>query len=100
MDNDANWEYTRHFVLFINGCFSQLGWDDPTHWPTIPHACPKQDNKDDCGVFVMAYAEHLVFGRPMQFTQNDMWFYRQKIVHDIYYKQWENSGFLESLTDD
>ena len=71
MDNDADWEYTRHFVsvsplkyvlyifqhitfifaltyvksfvqvLFINGCFSQLGQDEPAHWPTIPHACPK-----------------------------------------------------------
>lgn len=56
--------------------------------------------RDDYGVFVMAYAEHLVLGRPMQFTQRDMWFYRQKVVHDIYYKQWENSGFLEFTIDD
>ena len=56
--------------------------------------------RDDCGVFVMAYAEHLVFERPTLLTQSDMWFYRQKIVHDIYYKQWENSGFLESTIDD
>ena len=56
--------------------------------------------RDDCEVFFMAYAEHLVLGWPMQFKQNDMWFYRQKIVHDVYYKQWENSGFLESMIDD
>ena len=56
--------------------------------------------RDDCGVFVMAYVEHLVFGQPMQFTQNDMWFYRQKIVHDVYYKQWDNSGFIKSTIVD
>ena len=48
----------------------------------------------------MAYAEHIILDRPMQFSQSDMWFYRQKIVHDVYYRQWENSGFLEHITDD
>ena len=41
----------------------------------------------NCGEFVMAYAKHLVLGRPMLFTQSDMWFYRQKTVHDVYNKQ-------------
>ncbi|KAJ8639455.1 hypothetical protein MRB53_016149 [Persea americana] len=72
LDNDADWEYIRHFVLFITKCFSQLGWDDPAHWPTVPHAYPKQDNEDDYGVFVMAYTEHLVLDRRMQFIQSNM----------------------------
>ncbi|RWR72993.1 hypothetical protein CKAN_00124200 [Cinnamomum micranthum f. kanehirae] len=100
LDSDVYWKYTRHFVLFITGVFSQLGWDNPAGLPIIPYECPKQDNTDDCELFVMAYAKHLLLGRPMQFTQSDMWFYRQKIIHDIFYKQWENSGFLECTTDD
>ncbi|RWR73353.1 serine/threonine-protein phosphatase 7 long form [Cinnamomum micranthum f. kanehirae] len=65
LDSDVYWKYTRHFVLFITGVFSQFGWDNPTGWPIIPYECPKQDNTDDCGLFVMAYAEHLLLGRPM-----------------------------------
>ncbi|KAJ8633025.1 hypothetical protein MRB53_026361 [Persea americana] len=47
-------------------------------------SCPQQGNSDDCGVFVMAIANHLARRHELRFTQADMWYFRQKIVHDKY----------------
>ncbi|KAJ8639642.1 hypothetical protein MRB53_016336 [Persea americana] len=55
---------------------------------------PRQGNSDDCGIFVMAVADHLVRGRAIKFSQSDMWFFRLKMVHDMYNNQvnrFENS---------
>ena len=43
------------------------GWQDGEHVPT-----PMQDNGDDCGVFVCTFAEHIMFDRPMEFSQDDI----------------------------
>lgn len=47
---------------------------------------------DDCGVFVMAIADHLARRRELGFTQADMWYFQQKIVHDIYHRQSKNAA--------
>ncbi|RWR95735.1 hypothetical protein CKAN_02509000 [Cinnamomum micranthum f. kanehirae] len=41
----------------------------------------------DCGIFTMANAEHVAYRRAIEYTQADIWYYRQKIVTDIYQKQ-------------
>lgn len=42
----------------------------------------------DCGIFVMAYAHHIALGLPMEFTKDDMYYFRAKIVSDIYVDQY------------
>ncbi|KAJ8644141.1 hypothetical protein MRB53_005889 [Persea americana] len=42
---------------------------------------------DDCGVFVLAIADHLARRHVLRFTQEDMWYFCQKIVHNIYHRQ-------------
>ena len=44
---------------------------------------PLQNNGCDCGVFALAFAEHLSRDAPLDFHQRDMPFFRQKIAADI-----------------
>eukprot|EP00268_Persea_americana_P051993 TRINITY_DN5796_c1_g1_i12.p2 TRINITY_DN5796_c1_g1~~TRINITY_DN5796_c1_g1_i12.p2 ORF type:complete len:119 (-),score=7.09 TRINITY_DN5796_c1_g1_i12:400-756(-) len=44
-------------------------------------------NDHDCGFFTVAYVEHIITHRHMNFNQKDMWYYRAKVVHDMYLQQ-------------
>lgn len=45
--------------------------------------CPQQRNGSDCGVFSCMNAEHLTRNAPLSFSQNDMPYFRQKMVLEI-----------------
>ena len=47
------------------------------------HEVPIQHNGCDCGVFALAFAEHLSRGAPLAFHQRDMQYFRTKIAADI-----------------
>ena len=49
---------------------------------SIPEV-PKQNNHDDCGVFVSAAVEHILAGKPLTYTQQDIPRLRQHIVYTI-----------------
>lgn len=51
---------------------------------------------DDCGVFVLAIADHLARCHVLRFTQEDMWYFCQKIVHNIYHRQLDRSAGHEA----
>ncbi|KAJ8621881.1 hypothetical protein MRB53_030410 [Persea americana] len=57
--------------------------------------CPQQDNINDCGIFVMAFAEHATYHHKVAFTQADIWYYCQKIVIDVYERQLEMADVEE-----
>lgn len=42
--------------------------------------CQSRTNKDDCGVFCLAYARSLVLKRPMNFGQKNMLYFRYKFA--------------------
>ena len=47
----------------------------------------------------MVYAQHIALGRAMGFKQSDMYYYRAKIVSDIYrdqYARWQMKRQMES----
>ena len=44
---------------------------------------PKQNNSDDCGVFVSATVEHILAGKPLTYTQQDIPRLRQHIAYTI-----------------
>lgn len=44
---------------------------------------PQQDNPYDCGVFSCMYAEFISRNQPIVFTQNDMRYFRMKMVYEI-----------------
>ena len=59
---------------------------DTSDWKkvTVPVSdCPQQGNSFDCGVFACMYAEHLTRDASLCFTQDDMPYFRQKMVIEI-----------------
>ena len=63
---------------------------------------PKQQNGNDCGVFVCAFAEHILLNKPMEFSQEDIYRARAHIAFtlisqgqvDYYIIQYSFSLFL------
>lgn len=45
--------------------------------------CPQQRNGSDCGVFSCMHAEHLTRNAPLKFSQNEMPYFRQKMILEI-----------------
>lgn len=45
--------------------------------------CPQQRNGSDCGVFSCMHAEHLTRNASLKFSQNEMPYFRQKMVLEI-----------------
>jgi hypothetical protein len=45
--------------------------------------CPRQQNGFDCGVFALQCAEYEGRGAPYKFSQDDMPYYRMRIVADL-----------------
>ncbi|RWR85250.1 serine/threonine-protein phosphatase 7 long form [Cinnamomum micranthum f. kanehirae] len=85
-------------VEFLQKKFLDIGWCDPVFYTfEIGNPNPQQDNNCDCSIFTMANAEHVAYRRAIEYTQADIWYYRQKIVTDIYQKQKQlYSYFFES----
>ena len=44
---------------------------------------PQQRNGSDCGVFMTQTAEHLARGAALDFTQDDMEYFRRRMVLEI-----------------
>jgi sentrin-specific protease 1 len=61
------------------------GLDIPGEWKTIPieEQLPQQDNTDDCGVFMITFAERLARGAPMNFSQDNILHIRELITNSI-----------------
>ena len=56
----------------------------------------------DCGIFVMPFVQHISMGHDMLFNQSDMYYYRAKIVSDIYkdqFARWDVRRQLDLWND-
>ncbi|XP_062462573.1 sentrin-specific protease 2 isoform X1 [Pezoporus occidentalis] len=51
------------------------------------HEIPQQLNGSDCGVFMCKYADYISRDKPITFTQNDMPYFRKKMVWEIIHQQ-------------
>ncbi len=58
--------------------FDFQGWSQEA-----PKDIPAQQNGHDCGVFALAYAEHLSRNAPFAFSQRNMPYWRQRISFEI-----------------
>ncbi len=58
---------------------------DLSGWVDVPHPAnvPRQNNFDDCGVFTIKFADYLSESRPLQFTANDMPYFRKRAALEI-----------------
>jgi Ulp1 family protease len=56
-----------------------------SEWTLIDHGkeFPQQQNNFDCGTFAIVCADYLVDNLPLNFSQEDMEFWRHKIAIDI-----------------
>ncbi|RWR93338.1 serine/threonine-protein phosphatase 7 long form isoform X1 [Cinnamomum micranthum f. kanehirae] len=71
--------------LWLQQRFMDHGWSVPMNWTmTTKTDIPLQDNGNDCGLFACAFAEHCVYRCPIEFTQSDFPYYRQRIIIDIF----------------
>lgn len=50
---------------------------------------------NECGIFVISFAEHTAHCREVALTQPDIWYYREKIAIDIYASRWEMTDVEE-----
>jgi len=62
--------------------FDFEGWTDLT-----PKEIPEQMNGCDCGVFACTYAEFKSRDSPYTFTQQNMPYFRQRMVYEIVTKK-------------
>lgn len=51
---------------------------------------PMQKNGYDCGVFCCQYAEFISRNRPLKFQQNDIKYFRKKMLYEIYKEEMLN----------
>ncbi|XP_067158211.1 sentrin-specific protease 2-like isoform X2 [Apteryx mantelli] len=51
------------------------------------HEIPQQLNGSDCGVFMCKYADYISRDKPITFTQNNMPYFRRKMVWEIIHQQ-------------
>uniref|UniRef100_A0A8C6YRM0 SUMO specific peptidase 2 n=1 Tax=Nothoprocta perdicaria TaxID=30464 RepID=A0A8C6YRM0_NOTPE len=51
------------------------------------HEIPQQLNGSDCGVFMCKYADYISRDKPITFTQNNMPYFRRKMVWEIIHRQ-------------
>jgi sentrin-specific protease 1 len=58
---------------------------DTSGWQTENfQKIPQQMNKNDCGVFACTFAEYICHGADISFTQEDIPYFRRKMVYEIY----------------
>lgn len=49
--------------------------------------CPQQENGADCGIFACKFAEFISREAPVNFSQDDMQYYRKRMIWEIAKKQ-------------
>ncbi|XP_015726576.1 sentrin-specific protease 2 isoform X2 [Coturnix japonica] len=52
-----------------------------------PHEIPQQSNGSDCGVFMCKYADYVSRDKPFTFTQENMPYFRKRMVWEIIHQQ-------------
>ena len=60
---------------------------------------PHQQNGNDYGIFAMAFAEHCVHHRSINFTKGDIPYFHSKIVVEIFKRSWQLNANRLGLTD-
>ncbi|OXB65267.1 hypothetical protein ASZ78_001574 [Callipepla squamata] len=51
------------------------------------HEIPQQSNGNDCGVFMCKYADYVSREKPITFTENDIPYFRKRMVWEIIHQQ-------------
>uniref|UniRef100_A0A663LUZ3 SUMO specific peptidase 2 n=1 Tax=Athene cunicularia TaxID=194338 RepID=A0A663LUZ3_ATHCN len=81
----------HHWTLVVSqtGFFFRIGWGEKTSKKS--HLgfgeIPQQENGSDCGVFLCKYADYISRDKPITFTQDDMPYFRKKMVWEIIHQQ-------------
>ena len=87
-------------VEWLTMKYNSYGWADPFIWTiNVKTNIPLQDNGYDCGVFAVVFTEHCIFRHPINFTQADMMYYRQRIVIEIFKRSWELNAYRLGLIE-
>lgn len=85
--NVACVEAVRKYVNDESVAKKQTGINLSEWQLVIEQDIPQQMNGSDCGMFTCKYAEYITRGKPITFTQEDMPYFRRRMVHEILTKQ-------------
>jgi sentrin-specific protease 1 len=74
MGSTSSYKKYVHWVkLYLQEEYKDKHRQDLTGWPDGKYCqTPTQENGYDCGVFVCAFTEHILFDKPIEFTQKDI----------------------------
>jgi Ulp1 family protease len=78
-----NEEVVRKIVTFFSQEFDAKDEDWVTKCPHIP----KQNNANDCGVFVLSFMKAVAGMRTFQFSSDDIPLIRKELAHEIIVQQ-------------
>eukprot|EP00755_Sulcionema_specki_P011194 Sspe_Gene.48462::Locus_25259_Transcript_1_2_Confidence_0.667_Length_909::g.48462::m.48462/K08592/SENP1; sentrin-specific protease 1 len=78
-DGEGVLDLLEPWVLHLEGTFEP----QRTAWSRSTPDVPKQDNSDDCGVFVCAFANALAYKRPFDFVAGDTAYLRKRISIEL-----------------
>jgi sentrin-specific protease 1 len=77
-------ECMENVLRYLSDEHTRLGKGplDTSEWSCMNHgkSCPQQTNSNDCGVFMCSFVKHLSVGAPLDFSQNNMDYYRKRIT--------------------
>ena len=63
--------------------FRRKDWKEWLFYNIPSQDLSQQMNSDDCGVFVLKWAQHIALGFPLDFTQNDIESFRYSMILEI-----------------
>ncbi|GKV39205.1 hypothetical protein SLEP1_g47012 [Rubroshorea leprosula] len=87
---------------FENTLLPAMGLNNATNWPLdVPTDIPRQQNRIDCGIFVMKYADCLTHANCIgfPFSQKDMPHFRKRIFLDLHNQRIHVPESLQSKAD-
>ena len=76
-------QYLRQYVVDEALKYSGVQFDVSTWEDYTPRDIPRQQNGCDCGVFALKFADYLSEDAPMDFSQADMPYFRNRICLEI-----------------
>ena len=87
-------------VAWLNERYSHFRSLDTYLWVwLVKTGISRQQNRNDCGIFTMAFAKHCVHRRSINFTQENIPYFHSKIVIEIFKMSWQLNANILGLTD-
>jgi sentrin-specific protease 1 len=75
--------WVTEFTELVGGAAGRI---DASSWPIYyytPEDVPQQNNSNDCGVFATLFSTFVMAGKPFDFSQADIPYWRRRLVLNV-----------------